>query len=395
MIKYARLLFLASLLSTAPFAALAAEPIEIGAIGPFTGGSAPMGVDMLYGMKLAVKDINAAGGVLGRPIVLVERNDQANNDRGAKIGEELTEQHRVVAAVGFVNTGVTLAAAPYFQEARIPLIVAVSTGSLITKLFAPPEYRENYIFRMSASTAIEVATIANQVVSQGYKKVVLLADTTAYGQVGRQDLLAALAKRGITPVANEKFNLGDADMTEQLTRARAAGADVILTYGIGPELAQIANDREKLGWPVPIIGSWTLSMSNFIDGAGKNGEGTIMPQTFIETGDTPRRAEFIHKFHAAYNVTRMNSPPAAAQGYDAVYVLAAAITQAGSIDGSKIREALDHLQKPIEGVVTTYDHPFSPENHEAIAITEIVMGVVKDGRVVRLPVQSAAKITTE
>jgi hypothetical protein len=84
----------------------------------------------------------------------------------------------------------------------------------------------------------------------------------------------ALDKKGIKAVAVEKYNIKDVDMTAQLLKAKQAGAEVVLTYGIGPELAQIANGMEKLGWKVPLIGSWTLSMANFIDNAGKNGNGT-------------------------------------------------------------------------------------------------------------------------
>ena len=79
-------------------------------------------------------------------------------------------------------------------------------------------------------------------------------------------------------------------MTAQLLRAKEAGADVILTYGIGPELAQIANGQAKLGWKVPMIGSWTLAMSSFIDNAGPNGEGASMPQTFVQVPNTPKRS---------------------------------------------------------------------------------------------------------
>ena len=373
----------AIILSTAP-PARGAEPIEIAAVGPFTGGSAPMGTSMLDGIKLAVAEINRAGGVLGRPIVLLERDDKAKNEAGARIGRELTVKHPVVAAVGLVNTGVTLAAAPYFEQARIPLMVSVATGSLITRQFAPPEYRENYIFRLSASTTVEVAMITEQVIRQRFKKVAVLADTTRYGQVGRQDLVAALAQDGITPVSIEKFNIGDINMAEQLRRARDAGAEVILTYGIGPELARIARDRATLGWKVPIIGAWTLSMSNFIDIAGPSGEGAVMPQTFIQEGNTPKRQAFISAFRTAYGLARMPSPPSAAQGYDSIYVLAAAIEQAGSTEGPKIREALDHLEKPVEGVVKTYDHPFNPKDHDAISRADVVFGIVKNGRVVRL-----------
>ena len=364
--------------------AYAADPIRIGVDGPFTGGSAPMGIDMLRGVELAADEINKAGGILGRPVVLVKRDDQANNDRGAQIAKELTEHHLVDGAVGYINTGVALAAIPYFEEARIPVVLGVTTGSVLTRQFAPPEYAENYVFRVSCSTALEVEKIAEIVKARGYQKISIFADTTAYGQVGRHDLIQALAAQGIAPVSNEKFNIGDTDMTAQLTRAHQAGADVVLTYGIGPELAAIANGRAKIGWMVPMIGSWTLSMSNFIDAAGINGQGTVMPQTFVEQGDTPKRAAFIQAFHAAYKVTRMESPPSAAQGYDSLYLLAAAIRQAGTVDGAKVRAALDNLHDKVEGVVQVYNRPFNPANHEAVDADDVVYGVVDNGRVVRL-----------
>src|SRR5574337_184121 len=92
----------------------------------------------------------------------------------------------------------------------------------------------------------------------------------------------ALDKLGVKPVATEKFNIGDVDMTAQLLRAKEAGAEALLTYAIGPELAQLANGMAKLGWKVPMIGSWTLAMANFIDTARANGDGALMPQTFIQ-----------------------------------------------------------------------------------------------------------------
>lgn len=378
----------AGLLALGIVAAEAAEPIRIGVVGPFTGGSAPMGISMLRGIKIAVAEINRAGGVLGRELVVVERDDRANNGRGAVIAKELTENRLIDAGVGFVNTGVAMAALPYFEEARLPLILSVTTGSVLTRQFAPPEYRENYVFRVAASTAVEVQKIVEIVKLRGYRNVAIFADTTAYGQVGRHDLTEALAKDGIAPISNEKFNIGDQDMTEQLTRARNVGADVILTYGIGPELAALANSRARLGWAVPMIGSWTLSMSNFIDPAGRNAAGVIMPQTFIEEGDTPKRAAFIESFHRAYSVARMESPPSAAQGYDSIYLLAAAITQAGTADGPQVRAALDDLHQPVDGVVQMYGHPFTANDHEAVSAAAVVYGIVRDGRVVRLRTES-------
>jgi len=131
-----------------------------------------------------------------------------------------------------------------------------------------------------------------------------------------------------------------------------------------------------------MIGSWTLSMATFIDNAGANGEGAMMPETFIQLGDTPKRKAFIEAYQAAYKVDRIPSPVSASQGYDSVWLLKAAIEQAKSTDGPKIRAALENLQTKVEGVVTAYDHPFTADDHEAISGNIPVFGVVKGGRVV-------------
>ncbi|HUW76556.1 MAG TPA: ABC transporter substrate-binding protein [Gallionella sp.] len=369
----------------ASVSAFAADPIKIGVSGPFTGGSSPMGISMLDGVKLAASEINAKGGVLGRKIDLIERDDQADNSRGLQVTQELVNREGVVASVGFINSGVALTAQRVYEEAKIPVINNVATATQITKQFLPPDYPDNYVFRTSANDTIQSAMIVHEAIdSRKFTRVAILADSTNYGQLGRADLEKALAAKGIKPVAVEKFNIKDTDMTAQLLKSKEAGAQAILTYGIGPELAQIANGMEKLGWKVPMIGSWTLSMGNFIDNAGKNGNGAMMPETFIQLPNTPKRKAFIAAYLKTYKPEngRIPSPVSAAQGYDSMYILAAAINQAGSTNGVKIREALENLNAKIDGVVTTYDHPYTHDNHEAITQDMVVMGVVKDGHVV-------------
>ncbi|MBU6504239.1 MAG: ABC transporter substrate-binding protein [Betaproteobacteria bacterium] len=365
--------------------AMAAEPIKVGLSGPFTGGSSPMGLSMRDGVRLATEEINKAGGVLGRKIQLIERDDEAKNERGVQVTQELISREKVVADVGFINTGVALASQRFYEEAKIPVINNVATGSLITKQFLPPEYKDNYVFRTSANDGIQSHMIVEEaIIKRKFTKVAILADSTNYGQLGREDLEKALAARGVKPVAVEKFNIKDTDMTAQLLRAKEAGAQAILTYGIGPELAQIANGMAKLGWKVPMIGSWTLSMANFIDNAGANSNGARMPQTFIQEPNTPKRKAFIDAYVKAYHPAngRIPSPVSAAQGYDSMYLLAAAIKQAGTTDGPAVRAALEDLKQPVEGVVTNYNKPYSHSNHEAITANIPVMGEVKDGHVV-------------
>lgn len=361
----------------------AADPIKIGVDGPFTGGSSSMGVSMRDGVRLAIDEINKSGGVLGRQFLAVERDDEAKNERGVQIAQELVNKEKVTAVVGYINTGVALASQRFFQEAKIPVLNNVATGSIITHQF--DKEADNYVFRNAAHDSIQAPMIVEEaIVRRHFKKVAILADSTNYGQLGREDLEKALKAKGITPVAVEKFNIKDVDMTAQLLKAKEAGAEAVLTYGIGPELAQIANGMTKLGWKVPLIGSWTLSMANYIDNAGPGGEGARMPQTFIQEPTTPKRQSFIISYLKTFNPknARMDSPVSAAQGYDSIYLLAAAIKQAGSTEGPKVKAALEDLKAPIEGVVTTYNKPFSKTDHDAITANIPVFGEVKSGKVV-------------
>jgi len=382
MIRYSKLAAAAAL-ALLGTVALAADPIKIGVAGPFTGGSSSMGVSMRDGVRLAIDEINKSGGVLGRQLVAVERDDEAKNERGVQIAQELINKEKVAATVGYINTGVALASQRFFQEAKIPVMNNVATGSIITHQF--DKEPENYVFRNAAHDSIQAPMIVEEAITRrGFKKVAILADSTNYGQLGREDLEKALATKGIKPVAVEKFNIKDVDMTAQLLKAKEAGAEAVLTYGIGPELAQIANGMTKLGWKVPLIGSWTLSMANYIDNAGPGGEGARMPQTFIQEPTNPKRQAFIISYLKNFNPknARMDSPVSAAQGYDSIYLLAAAIKQAGSTEGPKIKAALEDLKTPIEGVVTTYNKPFSKTDHDAITANIPVFGEVKGGKVV-------------
>jgi len=361
----------------------AQEPIKIGLSGPFTGGSSSLGAGIRDGSKLAAEEINAAGGInvggTKRPIQFIERDDQAKPDLGAKIAQELIQEQKVIATVGFANTGVALATQHIYQEAGIPVMNCVATGSKVTKQFPAP----NYIFRTSASDAIQSAMVAEESAGRrGLKNVAIFADKTNYGQHGRVDLEVALSRWDVVPVDIEMFKVGEKDLVPQLTRAKEAGAEAILTYALGPELAAIANGLEKLGWKPQLIGSWNLSMGSFMEMAGANSEGAVMPLTFIQAPVTPKAAAFIDAYQKRFGAGRMPSAASAAQCYDAVYLLAAGIEQAKSTDAAKIHEALENLEEKVEGVIMTYDHPFSADDHEAIPGNVIVWGLIKNGLVV-------------
>jgi len=373
-----------------------AQTLKLALTGPFSGGSAPMGASFRDGAKLAISELNAAGGVqVGKAklkIEIVERDDEAKNERGALIAQELASMTDLAGVIGSVNTGVVMAGDKHLQEKGITKIICPAAGSASMTQWTKPETspKQLSIFRFAAHDGIQAAMVVGEAIRRGYTKVLLLHDATNYGVSGRDDLLGQIAKQGnkLQVVATEKFNIGDKDMSAQLLTGKSLGAQAVLIWGIGPELAAVANGMAKIGFKVPLIGGWTLSMSNFIDNAGPNGNGTIMPQTFIEEPITPRAKAFIDAYHKAYAVERIASPVSAAQGYDAVLIFAAAVKQAGSTNSLAIRDALEDLKEPVEGVIAKWVKPYSKwdpanvETHEAFRAEQVVMGMVKDGRVV-------------
>ena len=385
---------LCGLLLVAASGAQAADTVKIALTGPFSGGSAPMGTSARDGSKLAIAEINAAGGIqVGSKkmkIEVIERDDEAKNERGALIAQELAAMSDLSGVIGTVNTGVCLAGDKHLQEKGITKIICPAAGSASMTQWSKAGVKDNSIFRFAAYDGIQAAMVVEEAINRKFTKVAVVFDSTNYGVSGRDDMLEQIKKQGnkLEVVAQEKFNIGDKDMTAQLLRAKSAGAQAILIWAIGPELAAVSNGEAKIGMKAPLIGGWTLSMSNYIDNAGKNGNGTLMPQTFIEEAITPKAKSFIDGYHKAYKVDRIPSAVAAAQGYVALYILAAAVKQAGSTDTKKIKEALEDLKEPVKGVIATWSHPYTKwdpadvTTHEAFRREQVVMGMVKDGRVV-------------
>ena len=357
-----------------------AQNIRIGLSGPFTGGSSPMGESMRNGVRLAVEEINSSGGINGVPIELIERDDTANNETGGKIADELTRL-KVVATIGIVNTGVGLASIDYYQKAKIPLVVAVSTGPSLTRKFSPPAQKVNFIFRVSPTLDLEAKVLAADLKRRSLIRIALMADTTPYGDSGVAAFAEQARLAGLDVVGEFRFKVGDTDMSGLIKRARAAGASALVVWGIGPELANIARGVQAYGWRVPLLGSWTLSMRNFIDAAGPAGDGALMPQTFIQDAGSTTKNSFLLAYHRAFKTDLIPSPMSAAQGYDGMHILAHAIRQSKTLDGDAIRKSLENLNFRYQGVVTSYERPFSAQDHDAITTNMIVLGKVSSGRV--------------
>ena len=360
-------------------ATLGSNTLKIGVIGPFTGPSADFGVPMLNGIQLAVDEINAVGGYLGRKLEIVRKDDQANPDVGLAMSKELVNA-KVAATIGFCNTGVAAKSLELYQTSKLPLIIPCATGSPLTAKYPGPE---SYIFRTSAKDGIQAPFVVDDILKRGWNKVAIFADTSGYGEAGLKDVEQALAAKNIKPAYVARFALGVKDLETELKAARAAGANVIFSYTVGAENAVIANGKQTLGWKVPQVGAWPLSFPFFIDGAKEAANGALMAQTFIAEPSNSRRAAFLTSYARKFNVNKIPVPMAAAQGYDTVYILLHSLfnIRDGNFSGPAIKTALESKIRTYYGVVATYEQPFSAQDKDATTQNMLVMGMVKNGAV--------------
>ena len=373
--------FVALLLAFAvlPVAAQGARPVRIGFICPLSGGSADFGNSARLGAELATKEINEVGGYLGRPIELVQRDDKAVPDEGRKVAEDLVLNEKVDFTIGFCNTGVALKALSVFQDHKHLLVVPVATGSAVTAQYPAAQ---SYVFRMSARDTLQADFLVDDIVKRGYTRVAVFADKTGYGEGGLKDVERFLAEHKLKPVHVARFELGVKDLTQEMQAAKAAGAQAVIGYTVGPELAAMARARAATQFGAAFYGPWPLSFRTVPDTGGAGAEGAMMVQTIIPDISNERRMSFIASWKRHAGNQPIGSLMAAAQTYDTVHLMLRVMFQTkGETSGDALKQALENLERPYAGVVTTHEKPFSASDHDAFSRNMIWLGVWRRGEI--------------
>lgn len=341
-------------------------------------GSADFGVSALAGAKQAAEEINAAGGVLGRKLVIVARDDVGSPPKAIQNTNELVDNEKVSAMLGGVNSGNMLAWQHIVQQKKVPTISPSATATEITNRYSKEP--ANYIFRVSMRDLDQITLLAAYAAKASKnQKIAIIADTTGYGQQGAKDAAHVLSLYGITPVANEKFGPKDTDMSSQLNKIKAAGADTIIVYALADSNGHVMRSQEKINYYPVTLGSWANLSSPFLRIAGPELAKKMIFTASITEDSTPQS-------RALYDTIlkkegRLPTYVFAAHAYDSVKILAAAMKQAQSTDGEKVQQALDKLG-PVDGVIKTYAPAFTKENHEALSYRDFRLVRWADGKVV-------------
>ena len=355
----------------------AADPIKIGHIAALSGASAQSGEAITRGLIIAIDEINAKGGLLGgRKLELVQRDDESVPPKGITAARELIFREKVAAVFGGIDTPVAMAMVPVFNKEKVIHMGVWAAGTGITRNGANP----NYVFRVSAvDVLVDVKLLDYASKNFGAKKAGLMLINNPWGQSNEQGLIAAdKTNDALEIVGIEKFENADVDMVPQLTRLKEKGADAVILVVNAPPGAQMMKSRERMGWKVPVVSHWGISGGRFPELAGPTAGDAHFVQTYSFFGKQNPVGErvlaaLMKKYPAVKGPGDVFAPVGTANAYDAMHLLALAIEQAKSTDADAIRTALEDLKAPYQGLVKTYNKPFTAENHDALGPNDYIM----------------------
>lgn len=344
--------------------AWASDPIKLGFNGDLSASpSAQSGRAAVVGIQAAMEDLEGKGGVLGRKLTLVIRDDLSQPPKSIQNMSDLIDNEKVAVVFGPTNSGNALAWKQIPNQKKIPVMGCIGSATDITKPVSAGA--DNYMFRVGSVDRFQVvAVMAYAKKNPGTKKVGFLTETTGYGQGGLKDLLEVAKVQEITPVANEKFGVNDTDVTSQLSKLKDAGADTILLWAQGTPIGQVMRSMDKIGYFPLVLTSWAADNLSFLNAAGPTlAEKPIFLRTVSEAR-TPRQQQFFDRVRPRLDADSAFS--FAVHAYDATMLAAMAMTQAGSTDGAAVRAALEGLKTAFEGFAKTYNPAFTKENHEGL-----------------------------
>ena len=357
--------FLYCTLLVSAIGATAQEEIKLGEVNPITGAIGQYGTTCHQGIKLAIDQANASGGVLGKRVVLITDDNQSKPGQATTIVRKFVTQDKVVAIVGDLTSSATLEGAPIAQEAKIPMVTPLATNPKVTEI-------GDYIFRVCFIDEFQGRVMAR------FARDTLKASKAAILTDVKQDYSVGLSKffketftqGGQTIVHEQSYSSGDTNFRAQLTAIKAAHVGVVFLPGYYPEVSVILKQARQLGLTSPFIGCEAWDNLTLLQIAGAAANGCYFSSQFSADDPMPIVQDFRKQYLAVYGTKPDNF---AALGYDAARVILDAIKRAGGTDG--IRDALAQTRNfaGVSGNITI--------DAKRNASKPVVILAIKEGRI--------------
>ena len=375
-------LLLAMALAALSATASAAGNIKIAIDAEFGIPNSTSAQAVRHGAQVAVNEINAAGGVLGRKLEVIERDNRAVPARSLNNLRELAADPDVVAVMCARYSPVVVELLPEIHRLKMLMLDPWAAADTITdNNFSP-----NYVFRLSLRDSWALQVMMRHALKQGHRKVGILLPNTEWG---RSSLKAAEetatkdTKQDI--VAAKWYNWGDASLIERYQALRAAGAQSVIFVGNDKEGVILIREMANLppAQRLPLVAHWGITGGPFFEqtGAALKAVDLSVVQTYSFIGKTDKKTTSMLAGLKAVtgndDPRKVVSPVGVAHAYDLVHLLALAIKKANTTDRSAVRQALENLG-PYKGLVRPLDKPFTAKRHDALSINEVFMARFAD-----------------
>ncbi|WP_328190171.1 ABC transporter substrate-binding protein [Marinobacter sp. OP 3.4] len=365
--------------------AQAQETLKVGLVAALSGQSAKSGEAITRGLTIAIDEINANGGILGQQVELLRRDDESNPNKGLLAARELVQKEEVAVLFGGLDTPVSLAIVPLANRMEFPFMGVWAAGTPITHNGA----EENYVFRVSAvDELVDEALVQYGIDHYDMQKPGMILINNPWGESNEKGFRKALESRDMEWAGIERFESGDTDVVPQLSRLKDAGADALLMVANVSPSAQVVKSLDRMGWDVPIVSHWGPAGGRFSELAGENADRVHFIQTFTFVENQQGKgadvlAALKEKYPEIQSLADVTPAVGIANAYDAMHLTALAIENAGSTEGPAIRQGYYDIES-YEGLIKTYQSPFSPDQHDAVGPEDYVFTHFVDGQIVPL-----------
>ncbi len=320
-------------------AALAQEPIRIGAFLSVTGPASFLGDPELKTLEMYVEKINAEGGLLGRKVQLVSYDDAGDAEKARTFAKRLIEQDKVDVLVGGSTTGTTMAAVPLVEQAGTPFISLAGAVPIV-------EPTKKWVFKTPHTDRMACEKIFVDLQARKLSKVALISGSGGFDKSMRGECLKVGAKYGVEFVADETYGASDTDMTAQLAKIKASSAQAVLNAGFGQGPAIVTRNFRQVGLTLPLYQSHGVASREFIKLAGPAAEGVRLPAAALLVSDLlpaeDAQKPVVVAYRKAYeDKFKTDVSTFGGHAYDGLMLAVNAIRKAGSVDQAKRRDAIE------------------------------------------------------
>ncbi len=368
------ILAFAVILASSAFAADTGT-LKIGAIFAITGPAANLGLPESRTLQMLVDDANASGGIAGKRIELTMKDSQGDAEKAISFAKQLVEEHQVLAIIGPSTSGESMKLKGYCEENETILLSCAAAEGIVNPV-------AKWVFKTPQMDRFAAQMIFDAMKKMGIARIGAVVSNTGFGQGGKAQLEKLAPANGVTLAITEVYDAAATDLTGVLAKVKAQNVQAVVNWSVEPAQSLVPKNMKQMGFDVPLFQSHGFGNINYVVMAGKAADGIIFPAGRLLVADALPAGHPQKQLLSAYKKeyeAKFNDPVSTFGGhaYDAFIILAEAVKKAGSLEPSRVRDAIEGL-KGLPGTAGIFS--FSPTDHNGLTMDAFSLLTVSNGR---------------